>query len=73
MATDLTKIKVGDSYLCPVCGQYTFERAGDDDICDVCNWQEDPVQYEDPDEEECANLMSLNQAREAWKKGQKVK
>ncbi len=48
MATDLTKIKVGDSYLCPVCGQYTFERAGDDDICDVCNWQEDPYNMKTP-------------------------
>ena len=26
----------------------------------------------DPDEEDCTNHMSLNQAREAWKNGQKV-
>jgi len=65
-------VEAGESYKCPVCGKYTFKSAGDDDICPVCNWQDDLIQLEDPDEEECANRMSLNQAREAWKNGQKV-
>lgn len=62
------KIKVGDSYLCPVCGQYTFESAGDFDICEVCGWEDDIIQLRNPDEEECANRMSLNQARAMWEK-----
>ena len=32
-------VKVGESYICPVCGKYTFEYAGDFDICPVCNWE----------------------------------
>ena len=62
-------VKVGESYICPVCGKYTFEYAGDFDICPVCNWEDDLCQLENPDEEDCANHMSLNQAREAWAHG----
>lgn len=70
--TDADMVKVGDSYLCPVCGKYTFESAGDFDICEVCGWQDDLVQLNDPNEEDCANSMSLNQAREAWKSGKVI-
>ena len=59
-------------YICPVCGKYTFEYAGDFDICPVCNWEDDLCQLENPDEEDCANHMSLNQAREAWAHGRRV-
>jgi len=52
-------VKVGESYICPVCGKYTFEYAGDFDICPVCNWEDDLCQLENPDEEDCANHMSL--------------
>ena len=51
-------VKVGESYICPVCGKYTFEYAGDFDICPVCNWEDDLCQLENPDEEDCANHMS---------------
>lgn len=69
---ELKKVKYGDSYDCPVCGQYTFEYAGDYDICPVCGWEDELMQLADPDEEDCTNHMSLNQDREAWKNGQKV-
>ena len=49
-----------------------FEYAGDYDICPVCGWEDELMQLADPDEEDCTNHMSLNQAREAWKNGQKV-
>lgn len=65
-------IKMGDKHTCPVCGKYTFEHAGNYDICDVCGWEDDYIQLINPDEEECANTMSLNQAREAWARGEKV-
>ena len=68
----MASVKIGESYVCPVCGKYTFEKAGDFDICEVCGWQDDLVQLDDHDEEDCANHMSLNQAKEAWKNGQKV-
>ena len=72
MVDDMANVKTGESYVCPVCGKYTFEKVGDFDICEVCGWQDDLVQLDDPDEEDCANHMSLNQAKEAWKNGQKV-
>ena len=65
-------VKIGESYVCPVCGQYTFEHAGDYDICPVCNWEDDLIQLDDPDEEGGANHMSMNQAREAWANGKRV-
>ena len=69
---DLCNINMGDSYVCPVCGKYTFDTAGDFDICEVCGWEDDLVQLDDPDEEDCANHMSLNQAKAAWAKGEKI-
>ena len=53
--------------LCPVCGEYIFEEFGDYDICDVCYWENDPVQHRAPDYRGGANKMSLNEARAAWK------
>ena len=58
--------------ICPVCGQYVFEHPDDYEGCPVCHWQDDLVQTEEPDFEGGANEMSLNQAREAWKKGEKI-
>lgn len=45
---------------------------GDFDVCPVCNWENDGFQYRHPDEDGGANDMSLNQAREAWKNGERV-
>lgn len=57
---------------CPVCGRYEFEKEDDYDVCPVCNWENDGLQYEEPDYAGGANVMSLNQARKAWKNGKKV-
>lgn len=54
-------------FKCAVCG--STEYVDQHDVCLICGWFRDPVQECDPDETECANQMSLNQAREAWKKG----
>lgn len=66
---EIVDIKSGESYICPVCEEFIFERAGEFDICEICGWEDDLVQLENPDEENGANRMSLNQARSAWKKG----
>lgn len=55
-------------HICPVCGEYEFEEEGSFDICDVCGWEDDPLQAKEPDLEGGANEMSLNQARAAWEK-----
>jgi hypothetical protein len=50
---------------CPCCGFRTMldlER-GSFDICPVCGWEDDRLQYADPDYRGGANEMSLNQAR----------
>ncbi len=54
---------------CPCCGKTMVEEY---DICSVCEWQNDPVQLWKPDRPGGANVMSLNEAREAYKKGEKV-
>lgn len=54
---------------CPVCGNYEFPEFNSYDVCEVCGWEDDSIQEENPDEECCANQMSLNQARRAYSKG----
>lgn len=51
--------------ICPVCGQYRFTEKYD--ICDICGWENDPVQLADETFAGGANEMSLTEAREAWK------
>lgn len=64
--------KTQKTHKCPVCGRHEFEHRGSLDICEVCGWQDDLIQELDPNEECCANQMSLNQAREAFKKGEEI-
>ena len=45
-----------------------MNNRGEYDICPVCFWEDDLDQIEDPDLEEQANTVSLNQARENYKK-----
>ncbi len=57
-------------YKCPCCGYYTFASKpnGTYDICPICFWEDDLFQSENPDLEGMANPVSLNQARENYKK-----
>ncbi|MGA8943295.1 MAG: CPCC family cysteine-rich protein [Thermoactinomyces sp.] len=54
------------SYACPCCGYLTRieEEPGSYDICPVCYWEDDPVQFKDPNFHGGANEVSLNEARE---------
>lgn len=61
-----------EGYICPVCGNPTFEYWNDMDICDVCDWCNDGLQENHPDYVGGANRMSLNQAREAYRKGEQI-
>lgn len=56
---------------CPVCGHEGIYWLYD--ICPVCDWERDPHQEEMPDFDGLANVMSLNQARQAWKEGREVR
>ena len=48
---------------CPVCGRYEFAEYGDYDICPVCNWENDNLQYDDHNYAGGANHLSVNEAR----------
>ena len=51
---------------CPVCGKYTFDE--EYDICPYCGWENDAVQYENPDFAGGANRESLNEYKKNYKK-----
>lgn len=52
-------------YVCPCCGYKTLaaEYRGSHEICPICFWEDDGVQFDDPDFEGGANPMSLRQAQ----------
>lgn len=53
-------------YKCPCCGNYTLSEEGNYEICSICNWEDDPVQFEYPDFKGGANILSLNEYREVF-------
>ncbi|MGM0924766.1 MAG: CPCC family cysteine-rich protein [Bacillota bacterium] len=57
-------------YTCPCCGYKTLdeEPPGTYDICSICFWEDDGVQYSDPDFEGGANQASLRQAQQNFVK-----
>lgn len=64
----MRKNHVDYNTVCACCGA-EVERY---DICEVCGWQDDDVQNGDPDYRGGANTMSLNEAKEAYKRGEQV-
>jgi uncharacterized Zn finger protein (UPF0148 family) len=52
--------------VCPVCGKHTFKDQDAYEICPVCDWEDDPVQRDDPDYKGGANRRSLNEHKTAW-------
>lgn len=57
-------------YKCPCCGYWTIESDFEVvvDICKVCFWQYDWVAHKYPDRVIGPNGLSLNEARENYKK-----
>lgn len=64
---NITKQK---KYQCPCCGYCTLDEQPTNTfaICPVCFWEDDGVQFYKPDYRGGANTMSLNEARENFKK-----
>jgi Cysteine-rich CPCC len=58
-----------DRFPCPCCGYLTMreETRGTYEICPVCNWEDDGVQFADPSFWGGANIQSLNEARENFR------
>ena len=56
-------------YKCSCCGYFTLtDEPGHFDICSVCYWEDDNIQLADPDYVGGANGVSLNQARDNYKR-----
>jgi hypothetical protein len=57
-------------HLCPCCGYKTLDKEppGTFDICPVCYWEDDNIQFDNPLYEGGANEMSLEKARLNFKK-----
>ena len=55
-------------YTCPCCGYKTLdeEPPGTYEICAICFWEDDPVQFDDPDYEGGANRPSLKTAQKNY-------
>jgi hypothetical protein len=58
---------------CPVCGYYTLDRDEPYSVCSICDWEDDPIQADDPDFWGGANDLSLNDYRNQWRKDHNVK
>ncbi|TMF09384.1 MAG: hydrolase [Chloroflexi bacterium] len=57
-------------YPCPCCGFLTLDEKppGTYYICPVCFWEDDRVQFDDPDYRGGANRGSLREARENYRR-----
>lgn len=57
-------------YACPCCGNLTLESEppGSYELCPVCYWEDDGVQFRDPTLPGGANSMSLNEARSNYRR-----
>ena len=55
-------------YTCPCCGFKTLdnEPPGSFDICPICFWEDDNIQFDDPDYHGGANKVSLRQAQKNY-------
>lgn len=58
---------------CPVCGKHDFEEENNFEICEVCGWENDGIQFDDPNGTDCANGISLNETRKAWVEGKTIR
>jgi hypothetical protein len=58
-----------DDECCPCCGYLTLAQApsGTYELCPVCFWEDDGVQFRNPDYEGGANKVSLNRARDNFR------
>jgi Cysteine-rich CPCC len=54
------------SFPCPVCRRAVPGMPRSYEICPSCDWEDDPVQFDDPASSGGANGSSLDEARARW-------
>lgn len=64
--------RLNENHKCPVCGKFEFDHRLSCEICEICGWQDDVFDEDDPDSISGANQMSVDEAREAYSKGETV-
>jgi hypothetical protein len=52
-----------ENFTCPCCGYKTLDEQFSWDICSICYWEDDPLQFEEVDRVGGANTVSLRQAQ----------
>jgi hypothetical protein len=55
-----------DLKTCPCCGYKTLNDNSIYEICPICFWEDDMVQFDNPDYEGGANATSLRQAQKNY-------
>ena len=66
----MTETKATHTEPCPCCGQTIVGRF---DMCEVCGWENDYQQRDNPDMHGGANSMSLNEAKNAYAEGKEIR
>lgn len=57
-----------EKHKCPVCGQFDFDEYASLEICEICGWQDDMYQVNNPDTTVGANWVSFNEAKRNYAK-----
>ena len=55
---------------CRMCGEAEIEH--EFQVCKVCGWEDDEIQYENPDYIGGANDMSFNMYKKFWKEQKEI-
>ena len=57
---------VNIAYECPCCGRRVLGTERLYEVCHICGWEDDPIQFADPSFKVGANNESLDQCRLTW-------
>jgi hypothetical protein len=60
-------------WVCPVCGSKNNGEFPSSNVCDICEWEQDAVQEDDPTYWGGANDLCLNDYRKEWENSKRVK
>jgi len=62
---DFQLIQANGKFYCPCCGYNTLTEptSGTYNICEICFWEDDPIQFNDPNYEGGVNRVSLLQGQ----------